>query len=160
MYYLEGSLGWFSGWWNPSIKANVSISCFYKWECNHNMFLAFNFSKMDCTRFLQALGMFSITCIFFFFYFCAEKEKLIFKCQRIFMRNSSGHARNCFRLPDPKSIAMWACLREECISSDAAPQRAGMHSFSGTQTPLNQQTVYCRKQCSREKDGYFPKKAS
>lgn len=59
---------------------------------------------------------------------------------RNLMRNRSGHAENCFRFPDPKSIAMWAerpCLREECISSDAVPQRAGRNAqlFRHTNTP-------------------------
>lgn len=47
------------------------------------------------------------------------------------MKNRSGHSRNRFRLPDPKSIAMWAerpCLREECLSSDAVPQREGKNA--------------------------------
>lgn len=79
------------------------------------------------------------------------------------MRNTSGHARNCFRLADPKSMAMWAerpCLREECISSDAAPQRAGRNAelFRHTNTPEPADSLLQEGSASgRRRDG-FPEK--
>lgn len=99
------------------------------------------------------------------FLFQCRERKANTQMPKNLMRNRSGHAGKRFRLPDPKSIALWAerpCLREECISSEAVPQRAGGNAelFRHKNTPEPADCLLCDGSVAGRKMDGFPEKIS